>query len=96
MKIKEARGNIILNSRKEKTIEISLKTSEGLFIASSPSGKSKGKYEEKYYIGSIENDIKTLSNFADKFSGLRIGSFIDLKKLKKLLGGKLVPILYFP
>ena len=49
MFIKEARPSIIKNSRKEKTIQIEIKTLKGRFISSAPSGKSKGKYEIKDY-----------------------------------------------
>jgi len=45
MFIKEMKPRVILNSRKERTIEIELETFEGRFSASAPSGKSKGKHE---------------------------------------------------
>jgi len=65
MFIKEIRPKIILNSRKEKTIEITLLTYEGKFTCSAPSGKSTGKnavpiYNEK----GIERSLKLLQRFA--------------------------------
>jgi len=39
MKIKEVKGKIIKDSRKEKTIEILIKTESGLFSSSAPSGE---------------------------------------------------------
>jgi len=45
--IKSVSAKDILDSRKEKTIEITIKTNAGKFKSSSPSGKSTGKYEKK-------------------------------------------------
>ena len=58
MKIKEVNGRVILDSRKEKTIEVLVKSDSGIFSASSPSGKSKGKYEKASFIKSVEEDIE--------------------------------------
>jgi len=44
-KIKNIKAREILNSRGNPTIEVELETDEGVFIASVPSGASKGKYE---------------------------------------------------
>jgi enolase len=58
--IKDIRLSWIYNSSKEKTIKIFLKTDKGTFVASNPSGKSKGTYEAKPL------DIKTIfKNFPD-------------------------------
>jgi enolase len=43
--IKSIKGREILDSRGNPTIEVELKTKEGIFSASVPSGASKGKYE---------------------------------------------------
>jgi enolase len=45
--IKDIRLTWIYNSAKQKTIKVFLKTDKGMFVASNPSGKSKGKYEAK-------------------------------------------------
>ncbi len=45
MFVKEINARIIKDSRKEDTIEVAVKTADGTFTASAPSGKSKGKYE---------------------------------------------------
>ncbi|MEJ2268023.1 MAG: hypothetical protein P8X70_03030, partial [Nanoarchaeota archaeon] len=47
MKIKEVSAKAILDSRGEKTILVLIKTDLGNFSASSPTGKSTGKYEAK-------------------------------------------------
>jgi enolase len=52
--IKDIRLGWVYNSSKEKTIKIFLKTHKGTFVASAPSGKSKGKYETKNL------DLKTI------------------------------------
>ena len=53
MKIKEVKASIILDSRKEKTIEVRVNGQK----TSAPSGKSKGKYESPSYKSSIEDDF---------------------------------------
>lgn len=47
MKIQSIRAREILNSRAEATIEVELKTKEGIFCSSVPSGVSVGKYEAR-------------------------------------------------
>ena len=65
MFIKEARPKIILNSRKEKTIEITLLTYEGKFVCSAPSGKSTGRNAVPIYNKEgIEKSLKLLQRFA--------------------------------
>jgi enolase len=49
MFIKEITAKLINNSRKKKSCEITLKTYEGTFKCSPPSGKSKGKHEVMSY-----------------------------------------------
>ena len=57
MLIKEVTGEEIIDSRKEKTIEVRIITDLGEFKASSPSGKSTGKYENAPYKKSLNDDI---------------------------------------
>jgi enolase len=85
MIIKEVSAECILDSRKEKTIYVSIKTNVGEFSASSPSGKSKGKYESKPYNKSIEEDIKKIKQFGEYFSEEIIGSFDDLKRVEDIV-----------
>ncbi len=49
MYVKSIDARIIKDSRKEDTIEVSVQTGDGLFRASAPSGKSKGKYEARAF-----------------------------------------------
>lgn len=79
--IKEICAKSILNSRKEKTIYVSIKTNIGEFSASSPSGKSKGKYEVKAYNKSIEEDIKKIKQLGEYFSEEVLEKFDDLKRV---------------
>lgn len=72
----------ILDSRKEKTILVSIKTNVGNFSASAPNGKSTGKYEKKPYIKSIEKDIETLKKFSTYFSEDDIDKFEDLRRVE--------------
>ena len=87
MKIKELLAKTILDSRKEKTIEIFVKTDFGLFSASSPSGKSKSKFEAAAYINTIEEDIEKISNL--NFEELEINEFKDLIKIEKIAKEKI-------
>lgn len=83
--IKDVSGKAILDSRKEKTILVSIKTNSGYFSASSPSGKSCGKYEENPYKKSLEKDIETLKDFSDYFSKEKINCFDDLKNIEDII-----------
>ncbi len=85
--VKEASAREILDSRKEKTIEITIKTKIGNFSASSPSGKSTGKYETKPYKKSLEKDIETINQFKDYFSQDLLEEFDDLRIVEDILEG---------
>jgi enolase len=84
MLINEVNAKSILDSRKEKTILVSIKTNVGEFSASSPTGKSTGKFEAKAYIKNIEQDIKTIKQIGDYFSDEIIESFDDLKRVEDI------------
>jgi enolase len=87
MKIKEVSASKINDSRKEKTILVSIKTSNGkMFSASSPNGKSVGKYATKIYKKSLEEDINTIKKFSDYFSE-EINCLDDLEKIEEILSG---------
>lgn len=82
MIIKEVKARRILDSRNEPTIEVSVNGN----VASSPSGKSTGKYESKPYFKSLETCIIFLNKWNDKTA---INSFDDLKKIEKIICKKL-------
>lgn len=77
----------ILDSRKEKTVQISIKTSVGNFSASAPQGKSKGKHETKSYKKSLEEDIITIKKFTDYFSEEILEKIEDLKRVEDIVEG---------
>ncbi|MFH1607687.1 MAG: hypothetical protein ABIA78_00990 [archaeon] len=83
--IKEVSAKAILDSRKENTISVSIKTNVGNFSASSPNGKSTGKYESKIYKKSLEGDIKALKDFSDYFSDEVFDKFEDLKRVEDIV-----------
>ncbi len=83
--IKKLFAKSILNSRKEKTIFISIYTNAGKFSASSPTGKSTGKYEANPYRKSLEEDIESLIKFSDYFSDEIIESFSDLRRIEDIV-----------
>lgn len=86
--IKEVSAKSILDSRNEKTILVSIKTTSGkTFKASSPSGKSTGKYEVHPYKKSLEEDIKTLKQFKEYFSEEILEGYDDLKRVEDILDG---------
>src|SRR3989338_616389 len=87
MIIKGVDAKSILNSRKEKTIQIFIKTDFGDFSASAPQGKSTGKYESKPYRKSLEEDIKTIKKFSDYFSEEILEGFDDLKRIEDIVEG---------
>ena len=85
--IKKVSAKSILDSRKEKTIFVSIKTNIGEFSASAPNGKSKGKNEAKPYKVSLEEDIKTLKKFNNYFSQEILEKFDDLRRVEDILEG---------
>jgi enolase len=87
MIIKSVNARSIFDSRKEKTISATISTNVGNFSASSPSGKSIGKYETKAYKKSIEEDIKAVKSFSDYFSKEVIENFDDLRRIEDIVDG---------
>ncbi|MEK6819862.1 MAG: enolase C-terminal domain-like protein [Nanoarchaeota archaeon] len=85
--IKSVDAKSIFDSRKEKTIEVSIKTNVGDFKASAPNGKSKGKFEAKPWKKNLEEDIKTLKRFSDYFSQENLDFFDDLKRIEDIVDG---------
>jgi len=85
MQTKRVYADVVKNSRGEKTIRVIVKTSKGKFKTSAPSGKSTGKYEVKCYKGSLEKDINYINKISADFI---IEKFDDLKKVEKLVGGR--------
>jgi enolase len=83
--IKEVSAKSVLDSRKEKTISVSIKTNIGNFSASSPNGKSTGKHEAKSYKKNLEEDIKTIKKISDYFSNIKFNSFEDLEEAEDIL-----------
>jgi enolase len=87
MKIRGVSAKSIPDSRKEKTILITIKTDAGDFSASSPSGKSTGKYEAKPYKKSLDEDIETIKKFSDYFSDENLEKFEDLRMVEDIVDG---------
>ncbi len=85
MIIKGVSAKTILDSRGDRTVLVSIKTSIGEFSASSPTGKSTGKYEKKPYKKSIEGDIGTIKQFSDYFSKEIIEKFEDLRRVEDVM-----------
>ena len=85
MIIKEISAKSILDSRKEKTILVSIKTNVGEFSASSPNGKSTGKYEAKSYEKDLEGDIKKIKQLGDYFKKEIIEKFDDLNSVEDIV-----------
>jgi enolase len=85
MIIKGVSAKSILDSRKEKTIFVSIKTNVGKFSSSAPNGKSTGKFASKIYKKSLEQDIETLKKFSDYFSNEIMEKFSDLRRIEDIL-----------
>jgi len=47
-----------MNSRNEETIEVRIKTADGVFISSAPSGASRGKFERQAFASSGKSSVK--------------------------------------
>lgn len=78
MLIKEIKAEKIPDSRGEPTLKITL---DGV-AASSPSGKSKGKYETKPYNTSLDFSIEEINHLNFDFE---INKFEDLKKVENFI-----------
>ena len=87
MQIKEVDGREILDSRGEQTVEVIILTNIGKFSASSPNGKSTGKYEAKSYKNDLAGDIKKLKEFGEYFENEFLEIFDDLKRVEDIFQG---------
>ncbi|MDP1728643.1 MAG: enolase C-terminal domain-like protein [archaeon] len=88
MKIEVVRATVIRDSRKEETILVEVNNCS----ASSPSGKSKGRYETPSYKKSIEGDVDFINHLMDKKkldSLPEIKEFDHLEDLEKKLKNKI-------
>jgi len=83
MKIKSVDAKIILDSRKQKTISVSV---NGCEEASSPNGKSRGEYETKTYFKNLKFCVDFLNNWNLE---IEINEFKDLIKVEKIICKKL-------
>lgn len=83
--LKEVRAEEIFDSRKDKTILVTIKTLQGKkFSASSPTGKSTGKYEAKSYKKSLKEDIKKISELSEYLTCEDYSCFEDLEKVEEI------------
>lgn len=87
--VKKVSAKAIYDSRKEKTIQVKIETNVGKFSASSPTGKSTGKYEAKPYKKSLEGDMKALKDLEDYFSEDIIEKFEDLRRIEDIVDGSI-------
>ena len=83
--VKSVDAKSIFDSRREKTVQVSVKTNVGVFSASAPNGKSKGKNEARSYVKSLDEDIKMLRKFSDYFSKENINKFDDLRRVEDVV-----------
>ncbi len=83
--LKTVSAKKVLDSRKEYTIKISITTDFGKFSASSPNGKSTGKFEAKPYKKSLEEDIIAIKSFRDYFSKDILEKFEDLRRIEDIV-----------
>lgn len=85
MKIKDLRAREIKDSRKKPTIEVELKTERGIFTASSPSGKSKGRNEAlelRDQDGGVKKAIENINGIiAKKLKNLEVSDQNQLDRL---------------
>lgn len=80
MIIKDISAKKIKDSRGENTIEVTINDC----CASSPSGKSTGKYETPCWNKSLEWNVKAINSLKE-LKKLEISSFEDLKKVERLI-----------
>src|SRR3989344_4087908 len=88
MIINDVKASKIINSRREKTILVSIDTEDGKFEASAPSGKSRGKNEvEQFSKKGIETSIDIINAIGKRIiqEGTEFKAFEDLKILEELI-----------
>ncbi|MBI2448743.1 hypothetical protein HYV49_00425 [Candidatus Pacearchaeota archaeon] len=83
MKLKKVMATKIQDSRKEDTIQVMIKTEKDEFVASAPSGKSKGRFEAPYYVRSIGHDINVINKYFKNKRQLRIDEFKGLNIIEQ-------------
>lgn len=84
MHIQSLKATIVLDSREEETIEISVNNQ----ITSAPSGKSKGKHEKQSYRKDIRKDLETI-NRLKIIDFPEVKSFEDLALIEKKVKNKI-------
>ena len=87
MLIKEIDAYVVKDSRKDDTIEVSVITDDGRFLASAPSGKSKGKHEAPAFSSrGKEFSCNFIKAIGKKLASERIEltQFDDLEKVQRL------------
>lgn len=80
MKVKELSAKIVKDTRGEDTIEVSLRTNFGDFIASSPNGKSKGGSEVRSWKKDVYSDIEAVNKFF--IEDINFRKFSDLELIE--------------
>jgi len=85
MEIKEVIAKKVYDSRKQETIVVYVKSEIGTFLTSSPSGKSKGKYETPAFPKSVDESIKMLLGLSEKLKEIKIKEFADLIKVEAIV-----------
>jgi enolase len=91
MKI-EVKAKSIFDSRKEKTIQVIVKTKKGKFLSSAPFGKSRGKHEASPYLKSLNGDIRFINKLNKKkkeLEKIKLEKFQDLKEIEGFVNGKI-------
>ena len=82
MKVISLKAKVIKDTRGDKTIEVTLKTSKGTFIASAPNGKSTGINEVPMWKKSLNGDIKTINDYF--IEEINFNKFDDLKIIEDI------------
>lgn len=88
MIVKDVQARTIKNSRREDTIEVSVFSDKGKFVASAPSGKSKGKHEARdFSVNGINFSVNFVTAIGRKIASelLQFEDFSDLEKIEKLV-----------
>jgi len=82
MIVKKVRAKVIDNSRKEKTLKVIIKTSNGNYEASAPSGASTSSFEAVAFPLGAKKSADLINKHS--FKDIEINSFEDLKKIEAL------------
>ncbi len=90
MEILNLKALKILNANSHFTVEVMLKTSQGVFRGSSPAGESNSMYEVSQFTTGIDKEIEEFNDFLKSLNGRKVDSINDIFLIEKEVQEKFI------